>query len=602
MKVKFLVLAVLGMFAFGCQPKEQPKEEPKQAQGEVDKAKAEAEKVKAEAEKLKAEAEKAKAEAEAAKAKAEAEAAKAAQPKPEEVKKEEVAAPAEVVGEPNPTGKKVELVFHVMSQCPFGTQVMNGISPVLRKMGAWIDFRLEFIGNVDGDNLTSMHGDAEVKGDIVELCLQKHLYENYKYFDVLDCMNKDARAIPGNWEQCAKDAKIADDKFALVKACYEGQEGKDLTKASFQKSEQVGARGSPTMFLGGKPYRGGRGENDYMRGLCQEMAQDAKAKACADIPPPVEFEAIVLGDKRCTDRTCDTSRLVMSFQSMFPGMKLKTLDWEQEEAKKLFDEEGITFLPVILFGPEIAKADGYDRLGRFLTDSKSAKYKVFAGRASHDPKSEICDNKVDDTGDGVIDCDDATCKQKMVCREEVAGKLELFVMSQCPFGVKGLNAMEQVLATFGADLKFEVHYIGDIQDGKPTSMHGQGEVDENIRELCAIKKFPEAYMKYILCRNKDIRSENWQACATAETGVDAKVIEECFKGEGTQLLIDDYAVAKGLGIGASPTWIANGRYQFSGIDSKTIGQNICQHNSALAGCAKLDTLAGDTGAPAGSCN
>lgn len=513
--------------------------------------------------------------------------------------KPEVKKPEAIVSEPNPTGKKIAIEFFVMSQCPFGTQVMNGISPVLRKMGAWLDFRLEYIGQVQGDQLTSMHGDSEVKGNIIELCLQKHLAKDYGFMATVDCMNKEMRSIPGNWEECARQASVSEADLALLKGCYEGDEGKGLLKTSFELAQTKGARGSPTMFVGGKPYRGGRAERDLMRAICAEMPEDARAQACADIPPPIKISGYLLNDKRCSDRSCDTDRLEGSFQSMFPGLALKKLDYADAEGKKLYQEEGIQFLPVMLFDENIQKADGYARLERFLQPSLSGKWKVFKGRAKFDPSAEICDNGADDTGNGKVDCDDDSCKNNLLCRAEVAGKLELFVMSECPFGLKAFTAMKEVIPAFGEELKFEVHFIGDEQDGKLTAMHGQSEVDENIRELCALRKAPKKAMDYIWCRNENIRDQNWIACAE-KAGIAAE-LKSCFEGEeGKKLLSDDYKVAKGLGVGASPTWIANGRHKFSGIDAATIQRNLCQHNTGLAGCAKA--LSADTGAPAGSCN
>ena len=45
-----------------------------------------------------------------------------------------------------------------------------------------------------------------------------------------------------------------------------------------------------------------------------------------------------------------------------------------------------------------------------------------------------------------------------------------------------------------------------------------------------------------------------------------------------------FAESKALGIGASPTWLANNKYKFSGIDAQTIKTNLCQHNAKMAGC------------------
>jgi FKBP-type peptidyl-prolyl cis-trans isomerase/glutaredoxin len=477
--------------------------------------------------------------------------------------------------------KRVSLTFHVMSQCTFGNQVMNGISPVLKKIGDYIDFRLEFIGNHDDGKPTSMHGDSEVKGDTIMLCAQKHLGEAYEYFALIDCMNQDMKSIPGNWETCAREAGF-NSTLSKLRKCYEGSEGRRLLKASFELSQRAGVRGSPTIFLNDQPYGGGRGEKYFMRFVCNELPEGSKPQACADIPPPVEFEAIILEDKRCTYRSCDTARLQSSFGSMFPGMKIRKVDWSEEEGKQLHDDEGITYLPVVLFGNDVQKGDGYARLERFLKPSKSGNWKVFAGRAQHDPYAEMCDNMVDDTGNGKVDCADDSCANNLLCRAEVKGQLEVFVMSECPYGIKALNAMEGVVAAFGDEIKFSVHFIGDEQDGKPTSIHGQSEVDEDIRELCVINKYPQKFMTYILCRNKNIRDTNWQACASH--GIDAAVIEKCLYGRGAKMLLDDIKLAKAMSITGSPTWIANGRHKFGGTDAATIQKYICQHNPEFSGC------------------
>jgi hypothetical protein len=91
--------------------------------------------------------------------------------------------------------EKAKVEFFVMSQCPFGTQVETGIAPVLKKIGGDVDFTLDFIGGVQGDQLTSLHKEAEVQGDIVQICAIKYAPENYRYMDMIECMNKNYRAI-----------------------------------------------------------------------------------------------------------------------------------------------------------------------------------------------------------------------------------------------------------------------------------------------------------------------------------------------------------------------------------------------------------------------
>ena len=106
-------------------------------------------------------------------------------------------------------------------------------------------------------------------------------------------------------------------------------------------------------------------------------------------------------------------------------------------------------------------------------------------------------------------------------------------------------------------------------------------------------------MDYISCRNKNIRGTDWESC-TGKNGIDTKVMKKCFEGdEGKKLHEEDIKIANGLGIGASPTWIANGKHKFSGIDAETIRRNICQHNKDLKGCE--NKLSGNAAPVQGGC-
>lgn len=160
-------------------------------------------------------------------------------------------------------------------------------------------------------------------------------------------------------------------------------------------------------------------------------------------------------------------------------------------------------------------------------------------------------------------------------------------MSQCPFGVKALNAMSEVLKNFNNGIAFNINFIVSAEGEGFKSLHGQPEVDEDIRELCAIKNYKNKfkYLDYILCRNKNITSANWQEC-TGSNGINAGVIEKCFAGEGKQILRENIKIAAGLGIGASPTWLANNKFQFSGLSADEIKTQLCKHNEALKNCDK----------------
>lgn len=489
----------------------------------------------------------------------------------------------------NPGAPKVEL--YVMSQCPYGVQAENAFVDVVQKFGADVDFKVEFIGNsTPTGEFSSLHGPKEVAGDLFQVCAEKY---SAKWFEIITCQNKNSKEVDTNGEACGKELGVPTDK---ISACANGQEGKDLLAASFKRAQDKGVRGSPTIYIAGAQYQGGRKPTDFMKAICGAYT-DKKPALCNDIPESPKVNVTLLGDTRCEE--CDTKRLEGQIRNAVANPVMKTVDFGTDEGKKLYEAIKPAKLPAVIFDKTL-DADK-DATAAFARGMKPAgDYKVLTAGDWNPICADAEGCKLDE------------CKSTLSCRPEEPNKLEVFVMAQCPFGVKGLDAMQEVLENFkknNAKLDFQVHYIGDgnAKDGLK-SMHGPDEVAEDIREICAIEHFGKdlKFMDYVWCRNKAIKDTNWEACTGDKTGVDAAVIKKCSEGdEGKGLLEKSFGVSSGAGIGASPTWLVNGKFKFSGIDAETIKTNVCAHNK-LAGCdAKLTGQpprpAGGQAAPAPGC-
>lgn len=475
---------------------------------------------------------------------------------------------AAVVGgtrEVKPGAVPVEL--YVMSQCPYGVQAEAAFQEVVEKLGGDIDFKVEFIGDGSGANLTSMHGPKEVKGDMVQACAMKH---SAKWFEMILCQNKNMKEVDTNWEACAAQVGVPVDK---LKACMDGTEGQTLLGESFARAKAKGARGSPTIYIGGTQYQGGRRTPDLMRAICN-AAKDKKPAACANIPELPKVNVTLLGDKRCAE--CDLTQLEKQVGARVGAPVITKLDYSDPAGKKLFDAIKPAKLPAAIFDSTLdADKDASGALAKGLR--VAGDYKVMGGQQWN----PVC---ADDGG-----CELEECAKTLQCRKEEPNKLEVFVMSQCPYGVRALDAMQEVLKNFkdaGSSIDFQVHFIGSGDAQNLKSMHGQPEVDEDIREACAIEHYGKdyKYLDYVWCRNKNIKSTAWEECTGGQTGIDTEVMKTCFEGdEGKKLLADSFAYAQSIGFSASPTWLANGKYKFSGVDAETIKTNICAHNK-LAGC------------------
>jgi len=483
------------------------------------------------------------------------------------------------------SGERVKLDFYVMSKCPYGVQVLIAVAPVLKQLGSSVDFSANYIADDNGDEtFSSLHGDTEVQGDIAGLCAKK--YAPTKYMDVVECMSKDVGNIPANWQSCAQQAGV---DVQSIKTCYEGAEGKNLLSASIVKTNSVGATGSPTIYLNGQSYNGGRATNDFLRAICS--AFNTKPDVCKNLPAPVKVNVVALSDTRC-GADCDLTNLISQLKSLFPGLTVQQLDYSSTEGKSVYDNANLTALPALLFKDDVQKGEGYANVQRYL--EPAGQYMSLRIGAAWDP---YCDATAEH-------CSEAKCNGRMSCRPEVPKKLDVFVMSQCPYGIQALDAMKEILQVFKGQMNFSVNYIAsETSPGVFDSLHGAGEVAEDIRELCAIKYYSQDYkfMDYILCRNKNIQSTAWESCAT-DNGMDAAKIKTCSEGaEGKQLLSENIKAADQLNIGGSPTFLVNNKKTFNAINAAGIQSGFCGSNTGLSGCsATVATPAGASATAAGS--
>ena len=159
--------------------------------------------------------------------------------------------------------EKVTVELFVMSKCPFCVQVEKDLEAVVRAMGGSVVFSLDFVGTERDGQLTALHGEDEVKGNLIQICAKRH--HPGDYMRLIHCMNENQRGIPEGWEQCANRVGVS---IEAVQACAEGEEGRNLLRDSYQRSKAKGALGTPTILINGESYRGARGEQAFIRVIC----------------------------------------------------------------------------------------------------------------------------------------------------------------------------------------------------------------------------------------------------------------------------------------------------------------------------------------------
>ena len=181
--------------------------------------------------------------------------------------------------------------------------------------------------------------------------------------------------------------------------------------------------------------------------------------------------------------------------------------------------------------------------------------------------------------------------------------IELFVMSQCPYGVQAETLAKSVIDSFNGEVNLSVRFIAsENADGSFTSLHGANEVAEDLRQVCIMKYYPAKIMNYTGCiaANYSNAGSIWQNCAGSNS-IDSTKISNCSTGnEGKALLSENIKLGESLGIGSSPTMMLNNNTLFSTIYAEQINEVVCAYDPALNGCNKTLSGAGTT-TPSGGC-
>jgi protein-disulfide isomerase len=173
--------------------------------------------------------------------------------------------------------------------------------------------------------------------------------------------------------------------------------------------------------------------------------------------------------------------------------------------------------------------------------------------------------------------------------------MEAFVVSYCPYGLQMQRILAEVvknIPTLADSIK--VRYIGSVSNGKVTSMHGDAEATENLRQICIREEQPDKYWNYVSCFMK--KQDSADNCLT-EAGVDKSKLSICMAdgGKGVDYAKADFALQDTYGVSGSPTLILNGEkvseFDFGGRTADALKTLICcGFNTQPSGCStKLST-------------
>jgi len=146
-------------------------------------------------------------------------------------------------------------------------------------------------------------------------------------------------------------------------------------------------------------------------------------------------------------------------------------------------------------------------------------------------------------------------------------RVELFVMSHCPYGLQVEKAILPAVKLLGDRIKFNVRFCN-------YAMHGKAEIDEELLQYCIQKEQGDKYINYLACflnegdtefclRNESIDEPALRACIS-ETDKTYAVSEnyndtsKWFMKKYPKIDIDK-ALNDRYGVKASPTLVVNSK-------------------------------------------
>ncbi len=311
------------------------------------------------------------------------------------------------------------------------------------------------------------------------------------------------------------------------------EDGDSALEKHYEKARELGVK-EKTLFINGVKYEGEMNLSDLMKTVNRYLAPRSKFKLYTDRKNVAVIpEFIVLVDNKFALKN---DAVINSFKRYFSRIKPQIVDYT---TNKIFKAR---FIPAYLIENNKETRDAFSPLIKAGVFEKYGKYFVYYDKGSQGVFTE---------------------------RKEEKGKLEVFAMSQCPFGTQAedalIDAYEKKLLPKNTRIQF--HYILDAKKTKGgyefQSLHGKEEWQENARQIYIALNHPDKFFAYLKERNKNFRSSDWEKAAK-KAGISVKEIKKNFE-RAKELLYEDAQYASSLEITASPTFLVGGKYLIVGL-------------------------------------
>lgn len=148
----------------------------------------------------------------------------------------------------------------------------------------------------------------------------------------------------------------------------------------------------------------------------------------------------------------------------------------------------------------------------------------------------------------------------------------LFTMAFCPYGNQAEEAIFPAIELLENYINFQPHYViyekymdpkkfCFTDEGNYCSMHGKGELNQDIRELCVFKYQKDKYWEFVKDVNKNCNPSNVDNCwlnSAKRVNLNIDKVKSCFEKEAEELLRQELDLCKKYDVRGSPALLING--------------------------------------------
>ena len=495
------------------------------------------------------------------------------------------------------------LEAYVVSKCPYGLQMQRIMTEIVRKLPQAKDYlKVRYIGSISNSTIASMHGHEEAQENLRQICIREE--QSDRYWDYVSCY-----MIEGKSAECLNSSCLHQSQ---LDACMnDSSRGLAYAQKDFDLADNLNITSSPKLTLNNKTTNefdfstnttSGRSPEAIKELLCcgfniepsfcAKQLNKTKAITMFQVKAPTSaaqqqnqgkvIPLIRLGTENpgqtmlITDNTlksavsqyhpllvvvgytdsCGYCRLfnvtISELASELQGQAaFGMIDTKKNNETKA--KYSITGVPTALIFKDGKLADKV--IGNQIKSAFVAKLKEIEPKLN---TSRITEMEAEATANVPPK---AMLTPKQICINMTKSDQPLlmaFVVSKSPFGLQMQRIMANIISeSKDAEEYLKVMYIGsvDAANNTITSIHGEKEAGENLRQMCIREEQSEKYWDYMRCYMKEGKADNCQKSVS----LDVDELNLCINDSSRGLVYaqKDFDLATKFNVTVSPTMLMN---------------------------------------------